>query len=311
MIRRPPRSTLSSSSAASDVYKRQMYLKRLQALKDEFLPSLMHFRDLIEMTGQVHDFQELVSTLETLHQIHQTVYMNLSKVLYSTCSTKHEVADVVLLIADTIQNWYSRYLVHIGPFNRRAGQLLQSCPEFASALEQATSRLSASDGSGLGMTSFTLMPIQRMAGYGALSERLSKLTPPQDVHKQARLEAHQHLVEAMQGCDEAVGQYKQVLQVKQQLLKGDTGLSVMGQINQFTDQRMLFGFGQRVWHKGILELYLDGSTRACIGWVFTTVSYTHLRAHETPEHLVCRLLLEKKKNNKKHKNINIKNKQDN
>ena len=25
----------------------------------------------------------------------------------------------------------------------------------------------------------------------------------------------------------------------------------------------------------------------------TAVSYTHLRAHETPEHLVCRLLLEK------------------
>eukprot|EP00658_Telonema_sp_P-2_P053771 TRINITY_DN42464_c0_g1_i1.p1 TRINITY_DN42464_c0_g1~~TRINITY_DN42464_c0_g1_i1.p1 ORF type:complete len:102 (+),score=32.38 TRINITY_DN42464_c0_g1_i1:144-449(+) len=36
----------------------------------------------------------------------------------------------------------------------------------------------------------------------------------------------------------------------------------------------------------------------------TTVSYTHLRAHETPEHLVCRLLLEKKKkmNNKKYQN---------
>eukprot|EP00658_Telonema_sp_P-2_P084946 TRINITY_DN9569_c0_g1_i6.p1 TRINITY_DN9569_c0_g1~~TRINITY_DN9569_c0_g1_i6.p1 ORF type:complete len:424 (-),score=97.24 TRINITY_DN9569_c0_g1_i6:31-1302(-) len=32
------------------------------------------------------------------------------------------------------------------------------------------------------------------------------------------------------------------------------------------------------------------------------VSYTHLRAHETPEHLVCRLLLEKKK--KKNKAIN-------
>ena len=29
------------------------------------------------------------------------------------------------------------------------------------------------------------------------------------------------------------------------------------------------------------------------------VSYTHLRAHETPEHLVCRLLLEKKKQKKK------------
>src|SRR5678815_604263 len=30
------------------------------------------------------------------------------------------------------------------------------------------------------------------------------------------------------------------------------------------------------------------------GIVAETVSYTHLRAHETPEHLVCRLLLEKK-----------------
>src|SRR5678815_4983006 len=28
---------------------------------------------------------------------------------------------------------------------------------------------------------------------------------------------------------------------------------------------------------------------------YKAVSYTHLRAHETPEHLVCRLLLEKKK----------------
>ena len=28
--------------------------------------------------------------------------------------------------------------------------------------------------------------------------------------------------------------------------------------------------------------------------IITPVSYTHLRAHETPEHLVCRLLLEKK-----------------
>ena len=29
----------------------------------------------------------------------------------------------------------------------------------------------------------------------------------------------------------------------------------------------------------------------------TPVSYTHLRAHETDSYLVCRLLLEKKKNN--------------
>src|SRR5665213_4226005 len=33
--------------------------------------------------------------------------------------------------------------------------------------------------------------------------------------------------------------------------------------------------------------------------VYTTVSYTHLRAHETGRNLVCRLLLEKKKKKKK------------
>ena len=31
------------------------------------------------------------------------------------------------------------------------------------------------------------------------------------------------------------------------------------------------------------------------GWTYATVSYTHLRAHETVLDLVCRLLLEKKK----------------
>eukprot|EP00658_Telonema_sp_P-2_P040438 TRINITY_DN28922_c0_g1_i1.p1 TRINITY_DN28922_c0_g1~~TRINITY_DN28922_c0_g1_i1.p1 ORF type:complete len:200 (-),score=59.56 TRINITY_DN28922_c0_g1_i1:33-632(-) len=38
---------------------------------------------------------------------------------------------------------------------------------------------------------------------------------------------------------------------------------------------------------------------ARIGAVHSAVSYTHLRAHETPEHLVCRLLLEKKKKKQK------------
>ena len=36
------------------------------------------------------------------------------------------------------------------------------------------------------------------------------------------------------------------------------------------------------------------SSGSGFGASFEAVSYTHLRAHETPEHLVCRLLLEKK-----------------
>src|SRR5674536_64123 len=43
------------------------------------------------------------------------------------------------------------------------------------------------------------------------------------------------------------------------------------------------------------------------GWkeIVKAVSYTHLRAHETPEHLVCRLLLEKKKKRKEQKAMSI------
>src|SRR5678815_1315971 len=47
---------------------------------------------------------------------------------------------------------------------------------------------------------------------------------------------------------------------------------------------------------------IDGTPTDCVNLAIThvlkgkpdSVSYTHLRAHETPEHLVCRLLLEKK-----------------
>src|SRR5678815_4174324 len=41
--------------------------------------------------------------------------------------------------------------------------------------------------------------------------------------------------------------------------------------------------------------YLIADSKRLLGGrkpIFLPVSYTHLRAHETPEHLVCRLLLE-------------------
>ena len=44
--------------------------------------------------------------------------------------------------------------------------------------------------------------------------------------------------------------------------------------------------------EGSSPFYLTGTGNASI---LVTVSYTHLRAHETREDLVCRLLLEKKK----------------
>ena len=54
------------------------------------------------------------------------------------------------------------------------------------------------------------------------------------------------------------------------------------------------GFGDR--RKAMLEdiAILTGGKMISEDMGYKPVSYTHLRAHETPEHLVCRLLLEKK-----------------
>src|SRR5678815_4893780 len=44
-----------------------------------------------------------------------------------------------------------------------------------------------------------------------------------------------------------------------------------------------------------IETAMKGGMLGAVARKVLAVSYTHLRAHETPEHLVCRLLLEKKK----------------
>eukprot|EP00658_Telonema_sp_P-2_P069837 TRINITY_DN5923_c0_g1_i19.p1 TRINITY_DN5923_c0_g1~~TRINITY_DN5923_c0_g1_i19.p1 ORF type:complete len:564 (+),score=163.56 TRINITY_DN5923_c0_g1_i19:190-1881(+) len=51
----------------------------------------------------------------------------------------------------------------------------------------------------------------------------------------------------------------------------------------------------QVEHKDVLKHQAQLSVQQEREVMLRAVSYTHLRAHETPEHLVCRLLLEKKK----------------
>ena len=62
-------------------------------------------------------------------------------------------------------------------------------------------------------------------------------------------------------------------------------------------------------YQAVIELGVTTDTFDADGTVTSsapvnTVSYTHLRAHETVLDLVCRLLLEKKKKNNKYKDIN-------
>ena len=63
------------------------------------------------------------------------------------------------------------------------------------------------------------------------------------------------------------------------------------------------GYNASQQNGGLGFMYMGGATILYeMGLMVgaTAVSYTHLRAHETVLDLVCRLLLEKKKNHKTH-----------
>ena len=84
-------------------------------------------------------------------------------------------------------------------------------------------------------------------------------------------------------------------------------IDITFKVRQSNPDKRIYTLGQIIHNPQVI----DALTRRGIGIVHDisdptlrpgAVSYTHLRAHETPEHLVCRLLLEKKQT--KHKEPN-------
>src|SRR5680860_1791117 len=64
----------------------------------------------------------------------------------------------------------------------------------------------------------------------------------------------------------------------------------------WTETRMMLG---RLWDLASVDwIRFMTRPRSCMSVGRIAVSYTHLRAHETDSYLVCRLLLEKKKQKK-------------
>eukprot|EP01015_Nassula_variabilis_P031886 TRINITY_DN7291_c0_g1_i2.p2 TRINITY_DN7291_c0_g1~~TRINITY_DN7291_c0_g1_i2.p2 ORF type:complete len:129 (+),score=49.44 TRINITY_DN7291_c0_g1_i2:61-447(+) len=66
------------------------------------------------------------------------------------------------------------------------------------------------------------------------------------------------------------------------------------------DGKEFIGYWKNGRQHGIGTVIMPDGEKKTGEWIdgrrIRSVSYTHLRAHETPEHLVCRLLLEKKNN---------------
>src|SRR5678815_1720240 len=79
-------------------------------------------------------------------------------------------------------------------------------------------------------------------------------------------------------------------------LKGEDGLEVLPALLKSSPSLEVVVFTAFATFESAVEAMRRGAADY-VPKPFTPdqISYTHLRAHETPEHLVCRLLLEKKK----------------
>ena len=88
MIRRPPRSTLSSSSAASDVYKRQVDTVDIADIVDTV--DILDTADIVDTadildTAYILDTVDIVDTVDTLDTVHTVDYSQYGTSQHGRC----------------------------------------------------------------------------------------------------------------------------------------------------------------------------------------------------------------------------------
>eukprot|EP00658_Telonema_sp_P-2_P021452 TRINITY_DN18541_c0_g1_i1.p1 TRINITY_DN18541_c0_g1~~TRINITY_DN18541_c0_g1_i1.p1 ORF type:complete len:260 (+),score=86.05 TRINITY_DN18541_c0_g1_i1:155-934(+) len=230
MIRRPPRSTLSSSSAASDVYKRQR-----------------------------------------LHELHDLIEQ------YKVEESKRRMAN-----NQVIQDLQAGALWE--EIGKQMGGLTRELNEFREEVQAQVQDITAS-----------LDKVSDAAGEARslLEEDLQLEEERRD--REAKSELAQR-GEALHGVVEQIkGEIKQMKATADSQIQFSTDSMLETVDAQMTEAQSSARENQEQLQQQQTEteqiLREFGHKIRTVG----PVSYTHLRAHETPEHLVCRLLLEKKK----------------
>eukprot|EP00658_Telonema_sp_P-2_P039693 TRINITY_DN28369_c0_g1_i3.p1 TRINITY_DN28369_c0_g1~~TRINITY_DN28369_c0_g1_i3.p1 ORF type:complete len:233 (+),score=66.41 TRINITY_DN28369_c0_g1_i3:50-748(+) len=220
MNRRPPRSTLSSSSAASDVYKRQVN-------GDMKIASKLGTCDF--------SFDEA----KVLHDI----WVDLINI---TESMGCKIFDVVSLM-------------YVGHLAVAMNALQQAVSYFENAATIADA--SSSDNN------------NNAQKYGTSNNRPSSSTSNGNNINNANPSSPNQLLSPVNA---------KTFTLDDPIVRG----YIYSFLAELLWQRASFGAAERAARRAVKNF------EALLGYA---VSYTHLRAHETPEHLVCRLLLEKKK----------------
>eukprot|EP00658_Telonema_sp_P-2_P030425 TRINITY_DN22976_c0_g1_i3.p1 TRINITY_DN22976_c0_g1~~TRINITY_DN22976_c0_g1_i3.p1 ORF type:complete len:282 (+),score=66.86 TRINITY_DN22976_c0_g1_i3:151-996(+) len=276
MIRRPPRSTLSSSSAASDVYKRQGIQRRVRGRGKRMYgneASLMAVRlpafvNQSRLSSQVLEYLQSAD-LFRLDETHLTAH-GFDKNIDHPWIPNHVYYEGY--------RHASRCASAVSTMHPRAGvdHPKAAAPKELRVFLEAVRVVNA----GL---------------FGEMRERLEEQGCP-----------------ASQLFAQCIAEGRHLADCAIQVHWGDAVPAES--VGWHTDapnsavHMAISVFGKRVLHAELAgsEVAIDAAEKradaqtagdvyvACPA-TFSPVSYTHLRAHETPEHLVCRLLLEKKK----------------
>eukprot|EP00658_Telonema_sp_P-2_P046986 TRINITY_DN3540_c0_g1_i2.p1 TRINITY_DN3540_c0_g1~~TRINITY_DN3540_c0_g1_i2.p1 ORF type:complete len:295 (-),score=75.54 TRINITY_DN3540_c0_g1_i2:103-987(-) len=291
MIRRPPRSTLSSSSAASDVYKRQQenehhnYKKSIQRMLAQGTTRLMldlndlrAYDDATREADPAHESLTLGLLSEPAERIpaYEAQLKELVDLEEGGGKDKTEKEYRIgvqgsfggnLVSPRGLRSPLLANLVCVEGIVTKAGGVrpkVMKSVHYCPATQQSIQR-EYRDG-----TSFRGMPT-------------GSTYPTKDDNG--------NLLETEYGLSTYSDTQKLVVQeMPERSPPGQLPCSV--QITVTDDLCDLCKPGDRVQIVGVYRALPHRQG----GMTSGPVSYTHLRAHETPEHLVCRLLLEKKKN---------------
>eukprot|EP00658_Telonema_sp_P-2_P034764 TRINITY_DN25370_c0_g1_i1.p1 TRINITY_DN25370_c0_g1~~TRINITY_DN25370_c0_g1_i1.p1 ORF type:complete len:301 (+),score=64.24 TRINITY_DN25370_c0_g1_i1:151-1053(+) len=275
MIRRPPRSTLSSSSAASDVYKRQEKKEQecaLEEVKEAKSELDSQVRELKEtLTGTEERLKALQSELDQqtklVTEAHSEASRHKEKAIKSAeeglllsetkVQAEAEAKRVCMQLQATEQS-LQKTLTDLDTLRAAQKNADATTKERSRELESCKHQLKTADLD--------------------LSKRSKELESLQTKYKQTEL--------SLQASN------MDLAKLEREVGRLTASLEEEGR-NKLVHPALRTPLGTYPLNETIKKR--DQSPEKTQMRLQSSVSYTHLRAHETPEHLVCRLLLEKKK----------------
>eukprot|EP00658_Telonema_sp_P-2_P048826 TRINITY_DN37132_c0_g2_i1.p1 TRINITY_DN37132_c0_g2~~TRINITY_DN37132_c0_g2_i1.p1 ORF type:complete len:283 (+),score=63.94 TRINITY_DN37132_c0_g2_i1:107-955(+) len=272
MIRRPPRSTLSSSSAASDVYKRQTRDALVQIFED-----WQQFREDATPITRVRAVMDRLRTMPQSPERRQAMVT-----MVRTIGTPDRLACYLEMQLDSDLRY---------PEGTDEKYLVEKAKRYKTV-------------SAFGHCHMALCKTDKDERAGTLGAPHHEWSLAFSVWKPVSSSFVESVTKRHLDNVLIEPPHKHPYEFASKIVKGSMRQSVYT-LDSDGDKQAA---SSEERYKGVALTCVDGAwpphekREEC--WLrveLKAVSYTHLRAHETPEHLVCRLLLEKKKKTNKQK----------